>query len=322
MNLSALKKRLGLGAARAPAGWVALEQGPQGIRALAVRSGRGRNRPQVLGHHLLETGGWNKETLLELAGRINEPSFHWLLVLQRDDYRLSMAERPETVEDAELKDSLRWVVGPTLDYPVDEAVLDALRIPVAEFAPGLRDQVYIVTARADTIEDLAEPFKEAKLPLRVADIRETALRNLAARLEGPDEALGVVAVGGQGVQITFTLRGELYFDRFVLEPLGELRGAGEEARVHARERITNQVRRSIEAVEQRFSFFKVARIVAAPGSDSLVNALTNGLQVPVSALVLGDVFDASLVPELEDEALLGACLPLLGAVLRDEAPAR
>ncbi len=244
---------------------------------------------------------------------------HWALLLPRDDYRLSVIPEPE-VPATELAQSVRWQLAATVDFPVDDAAVDFLPIPTREHAPERSPELYAVAARGDVVNERAALFRNARLKLRAIDIRETAQRNIAARLEQDDELLAMVAFCDDEVQISFSWRQELYMDRVIAEPACHDESA--ERRAAAAERIRLQLQRSLDAVHADFPFLPAARIVLAGAPEGFSALLQAGLQDPVEELAPDRLFDLTLVPQLQEPRCFMRHFHALGVALRDAEASR
>jgi MSHA biogenesis protein MshI len=279
--------------------------------------GADRGKPQVVKCGTLSEPEFAAEGLAQLARRIAVPEFQWTLPLVRGEYRMVVLPEPAVTPD-EMGDSVRWSLGTVLDYPVEEAAVDWISIPTLKYSPQRQPHLYVVVARNEMIRRHAETFRHAKITLNAIDIRETAQRNIAALLEKPGEALGMVSVGAQGVQITFTFEGELYLDRFIEAPLATAVAGDNDSRTRMFERITLQVQRSLDFVHRTLSFMKVGRIVMAPlpAPIALREHLAQNIAEPVEMLDLASVFDFSLTPELAPEEAQARYFVALGAALR------
>jgi len=151
------------------------------------------------------------------------------------------------------------------------------------------------------------------------DIRETALRNIAGALERPGEGLALVSADAEGVGMVFTHQGSLYLDRYIEQPLAEVRAADAATRIRLHERIALQLMRSIDVIGRSYPFMPVTRVVVAPALEALglLEFLTEHLPLTVEPLDLNQVFDLGKVPALaQSSALQARCLVPLGAALR------
>jgi len=255
--------------------------------------------------------------LAQLARKIAVPQFQWTLPLARGDYKMIVVPEP-AVKAAEMVESVRWSLGTVLDYPVEDASVDWISIPTAKHASQRQPHLYAVVARNAVIQQRAETFRQAKINLNAVDVRETAQRNIAALVEKPGEAIGMVTVNAQGVQITFTFDGELYLDRFIEVPLATAVAGDDDSRTRMFERITLQVQRSLDFVHRTLSFMQIGRIVISPlpAPIALREHMAQNIAEPVEMLDLASVFDFSLTPELAPEEAQARYFVALGAALR------
>jgi len=306
------------GKKRASPGWTAVDAGPGGLCGVSVRTPEsGNGKPEVVKCAFVPETDIAVEALAKLARKIGVPGFAWTTPLRHGDYKLVVLAQP-AVKPVEMAQSLRWSLGPQIDFPVDEATLDWMSIPTQKHMPQRPPHLYAVVAKGDVIMRRAEPFRQAKIALQAVDIRETAQRNIGALAERPGEGLGMVAVSEQGVQIIFTFEGELYLDRFIEASLAAVVAADDETRTRAFERITLQVQRSIDLVNRTLSFIPLGRIVMAPMPAPLALGahLAQNVTVPVETLDLASLFDFSLTPELAEEENQARFLVALGSALR------
>ena len=304
-------------------GWTGVDPSPEGLCGASVRMpAAGGGKPQVVQCGTLSEPEFGAGGLAQLARKIAVPRFQWTLPLARGDYKMVVLQEP-AVKPAEMADSVRWSLGTALEYPVEEAVVDWMSIPTSKYAPQRQQHLYAVVARNDVIRQRAETFRQAKMTLHAVDIRETAQRNIAALVAQPGEALGMVSVNAQGVQITFTFEGELYLDRFIDAPLATVVAGDDASRTRMFERITLQVQRSLDFVRRTLSFMTVGRIVVAPlpAPIALREHLAQNIAEPVEMLDLASVFDFSRTPELAPEENQARYFVALGAALRGMAVA-
>ena len=168
-------------------GWLAVSAGAAGVTAAVVRRSAGtaaakddpkaEARPAVLAaaHHpgvRAEAAG-----LLARVGRELDAAGHRCSsVLVPGEYQLLALEAPN-VPAAELKTAVGWRLKDMIDFPVPEATIDVLDIPVAPNGPAHNHQVFAVAARNGIIEALQNLYTEAKVDLGAIDIPETAQRD-------------------------------------------------------------------------------------------------------------------------------------------------
>jgi hypothetical protein len=223
------------------------------------------------------------------------------------------------VPPREMLSSLRWTLSTEDDTPVDDIDLAWMRIPTAEQLPSRPSQGYAVIVGKTWLGSRMTEWRHAGLKPKVVDIRETALRNIAGALERPGEGLALLSADAEGVAMVFTHQGSLFLDRYIEQPLGELRAADTAARLRLFERIAVQLLRSIDVIGRNYPFMPVTRVVVAatPEEFGLREYLSEHLPVTVEPLDLRQLFDLGTVPALANSpALQARCLVALGATLR------
>ena len=305
-------------ARRSAGGWIGIDPSPEAMCGASVRMpGADGGKPQVVKCATMSGPEFEVEGLAQLARKIAVSQFQWTSPLVRGEYRIVVLPEP-AVKPAEMVDSVRWSLGTALDYPVEEASVDWMSIPTLKHSPQRQQHLYAVVTRNQVVRQRADTFRQAKITLDAVDIRETAQRNIAALVEKRGEALGMLSVNAQGVQITFTFEGELYLDRFIEIPLATAVAGDDDSRNRMFERITLQVQRSLDFVHRTLSFMRVGRIVMAPlpAPIALREHLAQNIAEPVEMLDLASVFDFSLTPELAPEEAQARYFVALGAALR------
>lgn len=307
-----------------PKGWTAIDcsDGPTWC-AVSVKAPRhAGERPRVHAAIALPNPGPDGETaaLKEILRRVDS-RFSTLVTLGRSQYRLRvMAEPP--VPDREMQASLRWSLAADSDDPEEDLNVAWMRIPTAEEMPARPRQVYAITASKVWLAAQMALWKQAGLKPKVVDVRETSLRNVAARLELTDEGALLVAPDDTGLGMVFTHHGSLYFNRYVEQPAAEWRSATPATRDRLQERVVAEVQRSIDVVGRNFPFMPIRRVVVAPAPEplGLLETLGEHLALPVEQLDLGRVFELDGAAELaQTPALQSRCLVALGATLRSAA---
>ena len=304
---------------KSASGWTAIDAGPDGILGVSLRAAEPRAKPVVLKCAHLEEPSLDAGSLAQIAKRLSS-SFRWTLPLPRGDYKILVVQQP-TVAPEELAQSVRWSLGPMLDFPVDEAVVDWMTIPTAEKLPNRPPHIYVIATHRDIVAQRTQPFLKAKLPLDAVDIRETAQRNIATLAQRGQEGVGMVALNKSGVQITFTYDGELYLDRYIEEPIDPLVTGDEDARERVFDRITLQLQRSIDFMNRTYPFITIARILVAPmpAPIPLRDYLAANVAEPVEMLDLASLFDFSETPELVEDENQARYFTALGSALRGAA---
>lgn len=277
-----------------------------GVAALRLEGNPGRPR---VGAFLLEDATTPTPTQLEhLARDTGIAQSPLTALLDQDAYQTMLIEAPN-VPDDELPSAIRWKVKDLLNFHIDDAVLDHLPAPSR---PGQPHSLFVVAAQAPAIRALAHAYHQAGLPLDVIDIRETAQRNLSARLVPAEYAAAMLHMEeGESGLLTFTFGDDLVFSRRI-----EGRGAG---RDFLFDRIAMEVQRSVDYFERQFSWLPLAKLYLAPMPESALLARKLAEYLPIGAEVvdLDRLFDLTGQGRLRDERVQNRVFHLLGAALRE-----
>lgn len=243
--------------------------------------------------------------------------YECLTVLLPNDYQLLLIEAPN-VPAAEVKQAARWRIKDMLDYPVDEATIDVLDVPVVPDASSRVHSIYAVAAKNDIIRSHMDRFARLRLQLSVIDIVETAQRNIAALLEAPGGGIALLYPAADHVLLTVNYAGELYLARRIDVSLNELEALGEISD-EAKNRVLLELQRSFDHLDRQFSFVGVRKVLVAPtpADTGLQSYLASNLDLPVEEVRLAELLNLAPDVELEREAAW-RLFHVLGATLRRE----
>lgn len=296
--------------------WTGVDTGSDGRwLAVKVRPPRaGRGKPVVVSCAQSSGVAIGQHAIAELSAKLGGGP--WSLPLARDDYQMLVLPEPPVL-DSELEQSLRWTLASMVDYPIEQAAIAWMRIPQSDSGEKREKQLYVIVARRSVITEQAEMFSKANVALKAVEVRETALRNIAALLENKNEGVGLVTADANGITTTFTFRGELYLDRFIAQPLQQVLAEDDQRQQRFLDRIAQQVHQSMELLSRNFPFITVGRIViaAVPGLP-IATHLRGKLPVPVEALDLANIADLADIKELRTPELQSRYLVAFGSALR------
>lgn len=274
-------------------------------------------RPLVMHAHFFP-GRLDADTLERAGKELHSGDYRCATVLGGGDYQLLSAEAPNVPRE-ELRTAMRWRLKDLLDFPVDDATIDALEIPVdASAAARPQQSVFAVAARNSVVKARQNLFADAKVRLGAIDIPEMAQRNVSGMLERDGRGVAMLSFGEDGGLLTVSWRSELYLSRRIDVTLAQLLEPDHERKHQAFDKITLELQRSLDHFERQFSFISVAKLVLAPtAATGLEDYLSSNIYTRVETLDLATVFDLARVPELKDAALQQRFFVALGAALRD-----
>ncbi|MBX3622902.1 MAG: agglutinin biogenesis protein MshI [Rhizobacter sp.] len=297
-------------------GWLAVVPRRQGVDFAHVV--RGGDRPALT---LLDTSprhGDDTHTLMHARRALGLQRYRCTTWVEPGAYQVVQVTAPR-VEPAELRAALRWSVKDSLDFPVEQALIDVLPIPADGMPMGRDPLALVVAAKRDKLAERVQAFQHANVPLQVIDVLEAAQRNIAALFETPGRGLALLAFHDTGALLTFTRAGELYGLRHIDAHLAAL--ADPDQREAAFERIGLELQRSLDGFDRQFSQVPLDRLLIAghPAAQSLSNYLKDNLYLPVDVADLASVLDLGRHAQtLQDVSTQSAWYVPIGMALRDE----
>ena len=299
------------------AGWIAISLAGHGIYLAEVKFAG--VMPYVVRCEYHETGTITADSLEKLRRETDIGDHDVTTLLAPGEYQMLLVDAPNVPAD-EMKTAVRWKIKDGLNYHIDDATVDMVRIPASKYASGRPQSLYAIAASNSVIQERIGLFGEAKIALDVIDIPEMAQRNIAALFERDDRALVVLAFDDHGGLMTFSAGGELYLSRRIEIGVGQLLDADENLRRQYRDRVETELHRSLDYFDRQYNQLPVdMMLVCAPDETGLVEFLDSELDTKVQKLDLSQVMDISAVPELADSEFVARVLTTLGAALRQES---
>ncbi|HXU92163.1 MAG TPA: agglutinin biogenesis protein MshI [Gallionella sp.] len=297
-------------------GWFAVALGSHGVYLAKIQFNGAM--PRVVRCEYHEDGTVSAASLEKLRREAGLGKEHFTTLLAPGEYQMLLVEAPN-VPANELKTAIRWKIKDGLNFHIDDATVDVLQIPASKYGSDRPSSMYAIAASNTTLQKRIEMFEQAKIPLDVIDIPETAQRNIAALFEQEERALALLAFNEYGGLLTFSSGGELYLSRRIEISVGQLQDANEDLRAQYRDRVELELQRSLDYFDRQYNHLPVSRVlVCAPESTRLVEFLVSAVDAKVEKLDLSQVLDISAVPALGDDEFISLALPALGAALRQE----
>ena len=306
------------GKAKKKEGWLAIALYADGVLAARIERRRDARPAVMMAMFLAGAREQAGAALARLHKDLNTAQYQCSSLLAMGEYQLLMLEAPN-VPAEEMKTAVSWRLKDMIDFPVADATVDVVDVPVAKNGPAHNHQCFAVAARNSVIEPRQNLFAGNKVGLTAIDIPEMAQRNISALLEPEGRGVAMLSFDLDGGLLTVTFGGELYLARRMDVTLAQLLGGDSDKVQHLHDRITLELQRSLDHFERQFSYVAVSKLVLAPtGSASLHEYLSRNLYLPVEVLDLDSVLDLDKVPELRDTAQQARYFMTLGAALREE----
>lgn len=259
------------------------------------------------------SGGNAATTVIRAAGLPRVPVS---TVLRADDYQLVLVEAPD-VPPAELRAAMRWRLKETIDFRVEDAVIDVFDVP-AQNRGGPGRMMYAVAAQRSAVERHAGALVEVPT-FDVIDVPELCLRNLATLL--PAAASGVALLHlGEKMATVILVRGTTFYFARQVDLHASLPAAADndpDARLDVGS-VVLELQRSLDYYERHFDQPPITRIAVSPSGKraSLLAADLGGeTGFAVETLDLASLLRCETSIEA---AVHPGCLLAVGAALREE----
>lgn len=310
--------RLFLFKPRQKEGWFAFSPVENGL-CFALVKRRAGAKPEVVLCQIHPISSFSGSQIEKFSKPLNLKKQFCSTLLEANEFQMYVLEAPR-VPEAEMKLAIRWRVKDMIGFPLDDATVEILDIPIDKYAPGRTRSMYAVVARNEIIKQRLLLCEEADIPLKAIDIPELAQRNIAALCEQEGRALALLSFDTHGGLLTFTAGGELYLSRRFDLPYSQFHAVSDhESAQMLMNRIMLELQRSLDYFDRQFHFIPFDRLMLAPlpVDIGLRDYLKENLSITVDHCELEEIFEFPAGFSLTAEEK-SKCFHTLGAALRLE----
>jgi len=298
-------------------GITALSFTSEGI-ALAISQYTENQTPTLIHCEFIHTN--NKlTTLKELTETHQLDEYECYMVLTSDEYRLVTIETPLVAED-ELSDAIRWKISDLIEFQVEDAVIEHYPLPASQRASS-ESMLEIIASPKSAIQPLIGLCKQCKLQLKVIDIQETTLRNLATLLPENDRGIAILHLQKTSGRIIIEQQGTIYLSRKLamgFERLGLSDNfLSDEQVAMEQSSLALEIQRSFDYVESFFGLPPISCLAVIPlteNTQGLLNFLNGSHGITARIMDLSTIIDGDI---LLDDKTQSLCAPVIGATLRN-----
>jgi len=237
-------------------------------------------------------------------------------VLRTEDYQLVLIEAP-AVPPAELRAAMRWRLKESIDYRVEDAIIDVFDVPV-QSRGGQGRMMYAIAARRGAVDRHVGALT-AVPTFDVVDVPELCLRNLAALTPAAAGGVALLHLGEKAATIVLVKDRTFYFSRQMdlQATLHLAAGNDPNARLDVAS-VVLELQRSLDYYERHFDQPPITRIAVSPNSvraGMLAEDLSKETGFEVNTLDLR----ALLHSEIPSDTIIDStCVMAVGAALREE----
>jgi MSHA biogenesis protein MshI len=299
-------------------GWLAIVPASDHFDLVHVRRSA-TGRPEIVLCESYRTEGSDTNTLARLRKECKLDEYRCTTLLKFADYKMHSLDAPN-VPVGELKNAVRWRMKDILDFPLEQATIDVLDVPVDANGQSRSHSVYAVAARNDVIERTIKSFNESNVPLEAIDVPALAQRNIASLFEPQGRGLAMLGFYDECCKLTISSGGELFLTRRIDITLSQLVEAEPDRRTELFDRIALELQRSLDGFDRQYSYVPVAKLMLAPlpKEIGLQQYLAANIYVPIEVIDLANALDFPAIPELRSPARQAQCLSIIGAALRGD----
>jgi len=261
----------------------------------------------------------HQSVLRDLVARYSLDEYDCHLVLTNEYYRRLNIDAP-SVPDNEMNEAIRWKIADLIDFPIEKAVVDYYTVPLSMRA-NTGKVLEVIVSSTDLILELANKSKQAGLQIKVIDILETVLRNLAFLL--PENKRGVAVLYLQETTGTILIQkeGVIYLSRnldigYQDLGLGAVSRGDEDPYSTEQNNLALEIQRSLDYVESYYGIPPISGLAVIPlaqNTQDLLNILNSNLGITARIMDLTAIVDNDVVL---DDATQSRCSPVIGATLR------
>lgn len=234
------------------------------------------------------------------------------IVLSPAEYRLVFLDAP-SLDESELGGAAKWLVKDFIDFPIEEAVVDAFPLPVRDGQPS---KMYAVVAKLADIKHRIQLLSEAGLETQAIDIAELALRNIMSYLEEGTKETGLLLMQPDFHALIVTREKNICLSRNIETYINYSpepdQGAEQE---EALTKLSAEIERSVAYFQShvgRGDFNKIWISSLLPDQVKLMQLLSESLTVPMDLLDLNQYF--TFPEKLEPKKQVRTLLAIGGAL--------
>lgn len=293
--------------------------------AVAVTRYADHDRPRLLHCEFVAATPQQLQSQLEALvkyHRLEDYDCH--ILLASDQYRSISIEAPAVTGD-EIKQAVRWRIAEMLDYPVDQATVDFYPLPPSNRANST-PMLEVVACANQVVATLTQQCRQAGLNVKVIDIQETALRNLATLLRENEQGVALLYLQKDSGRVIIQKQGALYLSRKIgsgYQQLTDNAALSDSDQIYMeQDSLALEIQRSFDYVENYFDIPPITglAVVLMPiNTQNVINFLSINHGITARAMDLSAIVECD---SLLDDATQNICAPVIGASLRRSLESR
>jgi MSHA biogenesis protein MshI len=233
------------------------------------------------------------------------------VVLGPAEYQLALIEAPDVLP-AELRAAVRWRLRDSIDFHIDDAIVDVFDLP-PQSRGGQTRMMYAVAARKSAVAEHGALLGGCA-GFDVIDVPELCLRNAASILAGAAQGVALVYLRESTATVVIARGETLYLARHMGLGAGGPAGDGEVDP----DVVALELQRSLDYCESHYDQPPVPQVVIAPAgprAEMLASALAASTGLRVAVFDLAEALECRAAPDATAQESLFLAV---AAALREE----
>lgn len=256
--------------------------------------------------------------LRDLVSRYRLANYDCHLVLTADNYRRVNIEAPAVPEN-EMAEAIQWKIIDIFDFPIEDAYVDYYFLPTSMRATNNK-MLEVFACPKELIQILADKSSRAGLNIKVVDVQETTLRNLAVLLPENKSGVAMLILNELSGTMLIQKEGVIYlsrnFDIGYRELQLDLQDNGDYNQGRTEQNnLALEIQRSLDYVESYYGMTSISQLAVIPmarNTEKLITVLNNNLGITAKAMNFSTLLDSTI---LLDDATQSRCAAVIGGVL-------
>ncbi|MCK5829251.1 MAG: hypothetical protein KAH20_03010 [Methylococcales bacterium] len=298
-------------------GIVALSFTSEGI-SLAISKHTVNLKPKLTHCEFIRTNK-KQETLQDLSAAYQLKDYDCYLILTPDDYRLITIEPPAVTEN-EMTEAIRWKISDLVEFNVDDAIIDYYPLPVPQRVNSEK-KIEIIAAPKSIIQPLIDLCISCDLQLKVIDIQETNIRNLATLAPENISGFAVLYLQKNTGQIIIEQEGLIYLNRKLaigFDRLGLTDSFLSDGQIELEQSsLALDIQRSFDYVESYYNLPPISELAVIPiikNTQGILDFINKNQGITSRIMDLSSIIDSNL---LLNDSTQSLCASVIGATLRN-----
>ncbi len=269
------------------------------------------NRPRLLYCDFINAAQPQWETQLQALFKTHQlDNYDCHVLLTSEQYHNFSIEAPQVNTD-EINQAIGWRIAELLDYPVEQATIEHYPLPTSNRANSLA-MLEAISSNSAQLQPLLQLCHVTGLQLKVVDIQETALRNLAILLPENEQGVAVLHLQQHSGRLIIEKQGALYLSRKLDFGYSQML----DSNLLEQNDLALEIQRSFDYVENYFDIppiSSLAVIVTPNHTQDIINFLMINHGITARIMDISAIVDCDMI--LSD-TLQNNCAPVIGAGLR------